>query len=117
MRFLVDTNLPPAVATWLVSEGHEASHTIDLGMAAAKDREIWDAAVASGSCIVTKDEDFVLLKAFDPRGQRSLEDSAACKRLNRPMSEEPIHDFATSGTSRRSARPRARSLRRRQRPR
>lgn len=63
MRYLVDTNLPPARAEWLVSEGHEALHARDLGMAEAKDRVIWNEARASGSCIVTKDEDFVLLRA------------------------------------------------------
>ncbi len=63
MRFLVDTNLPPALATWLVTQGHEAQHTSDFGMEAAKDRSIWDHAKASGACIVTKDEDFVLLRA------------------------------------------------------
>jgi predicted nuclease of predicted toxin-antitoxin system len=68
MRFLVDTNLPPALAEWLVSEGYEALHTRDLGMAAAKDREIWAEALASGSCIVTKDEDFVLLRAGKGEG-------------------------------------------------
>ena len=68
MRFLVDTNLPPSFAAWLVSQGHEAQHTIDLGMAAAKDRVIWDHAVASGAAIVTKDEDFVLLKTVEPDG-------------------------------------------------
>lgn len=68
MRFLVDTNLPPALAEWLVSQGHEAHHTHDIGMAAAKDRAIWDHAEATNACIVTKDEDFILLKAVRPGG-------------------------------------------------
>ena len=57
MKFLVDANLPPALAQWLVSEGHEARHVADLGMQAAADREIWQHARDSGACIVTKDED------------------------------------------------------------
>jgi predicted nuclease of predicted toxin-antitoxin system len=68
MRFLIDTNLPPALAEWLISEGHEAQHTSDIGMTAAKDRAIWDHAHSTGACIVTKDEDFVLLKASRPDG-------------------------------------------------
>lgn len=68
MRFLVDANLPLAVAEWLVSQGHEAQHVHDLGMAAAKDSAIWDHALATGACIVTKDEDFVLIKAAKPGG-------------------------------------------------
>lgn len=68
MRFLVDANLPPALAELLTSLGHEAQHAHDLGMATAKDRAIWDHAVATAACIVTKDEDFVLLKAAKPGG-------------------------------------------------
>lgn len=68
MKFLVDANLPPALAQWLASEGHEAQHVADLGMQASADREIWQHARDSGACIVTKDEDFVLLQALDRAG-------------------------------------------------
>lgn len=68
MRFLVDTNLPPAVARLLVSLGHDARHTSDLGLERAKDRDIWLRAKSDRCCIVTKDEDFVLLKSSDAGG-------------------------------------------------
>jgi predicted nuclease of predicted toxin-antitoxin system len=68
VKFLVDANLPPALAQWLVSEGHEALHVADLGMQAMADREIWQHARDSDACIVTKDEDFVLLQALDRAG-------------------------------------------------
>jgi predicted nuclease of predicted toxin-antitoxin system len=68
VKFLVDANLPPALAQWLASEGHEAQHVADLDMQAAADREIWQRARDSGACIVTKDEDFVLLQALDRAG-------------------------------------------------
>ncbi|MGI3899183.1 MAG: DUF5615 family PIN-like protein [Janthinobacterium lividum] len=58
MRFLVDAQLPPALARWLYAEGHAAAHVGDLGMGAASDRAIWDHARASGAAIITKDEDF-----------------------------------------------------------
>jgi predicted nuclease of predicted toxin-antitoxin system len=32
MRFLVDAQLPPALARHLVAAGHEAQHVADLGM-------------------------------------------------------------------------------------
>jgi predicted nuclease of predicted toxin-antitoxin system len=68
MRFLVDTNLPPTVATLITSLGHDAQHTSDVRLERARDREIWQHAKANNLCIVTKDEDFVLLKTSDPGG-------------------------------------------------
>lgn len=35
MRFLVDAQLPPALARWIAAQGHEARHVADLGMAGA----------------------------------------------------------------------------------
>lgn len=37
MRFLVDAQLPPTLARWLVSEGLEAEHVIDCGLEAVDD--------------------------------------------------------------------------------
>jgi predicted nuclease of predicted toxin-antitoxin system len=68
VKFLVDANLPPALVRWLSAEGHEAHHVGDLGMNTASDRAIWERAREIGACIVTKDEDFVLLNALDRAG-------------------------------------------------
>ena len=68
MRFLVDANLPPALARWLVSEGHDAEHVSDLGMEQRSDRDIWAYARERDACVVTKDEDFILLQALDREG-------------------------------------------------
>ncbi len=61
MRFLVDAQLPPALARWLVSQGHEAEHVADVEMTAAPDSEIWDHAKKTDAIIITKDEDFSIL--------------------------------------------------------
>jgi predicted nuclease of predicted toxin-antitoxin system len=68
MRFLVDAQLPPALARWLAANGHEAAHVGDLGMQAASDAAIWDHALASSSAIVTKDEDFAQRKVLADNG-------------------------------------------------
>lgn len=68
MKFLVDANLPPALARWLASEGHEAHHVGDFGIEAMSDRAIWTRARELDACIVTKDEDFILLQALDRAG-------------------------------------------------
>lgn len=60
MRFLVDAQLPVALARWLVSKGHPSEHVADCGLLAADDSRIWKFAAESSLTIVTKDEDFVL---------------------------------------------------------
>ena len=58
MKFLVDAQLPPALAVWLQEAGHEAEHVEDVGLREANDGAIWAHALQSGAIIVTKDEDF-----------------------------------------------------------
>jgi predicted nuclease of predicted toxin-antitoxin system len=57
-QFLVDAQLPPALARWLGERGHTSEHVFDLGMASADDRDIWAYAAQVGAVIVTKDEEF-----------------------------------------------------------
>lgn len=74
MNFLIDAQLPPALARWLADQGHEALHVFDLGLHAAADTQIWEFARNEGAqmvigrrflwdgeeaVIISKDEDFV----------------------------------------------------------
>ena len=61
MRFLIDAQLPPALARFLADQGHEAEHVFDIGMNNAEDADIWTYAQTNDAVIVTKDEDFVNL--------------------------------------------------------
>ena len=67
-RFLVDAQLPPLLARHLANSGHEAEHVVDVGLSAARDRDIWDYALAHGAVLITKDEDFVTMRALNARG-------------------------------------------------
>ncbi len=58
MKFLIDAQLPPALARLLASCGHEAEHVSDIGLRDAEDATIWDRALAQGAILITKDEDF-----------------------------------------------------------
>ena len=58
MLFLVDDQLPPALARFLSDEGHSAEHTADVGLRGAPDDVVWDYANLNGAVIVTKDRDF-----------------------------------------------------------
>lgn len=58
MRFLVDVNLPPRLARWLSSRGHEARHLVDLNLLTATDTGIWDRGKNEEEIIVSRDNDF-----------------------------------------------------------
>lgn len=48
------------MAEALRQAGCEAVHVIDLGLQAATDEQIWDAAISRSAVLVTKDRDFAL---------------------------------------------------------
>lgn len=58
MKFLVDAQLPPALARWIDGQGHLATHVFDIGFERAKDHPIWEYALNENAVIITKDEDF-----------------------------------------------------------
>jgi predicted nuclease of predicted toxin-antitoxin system len=58
MRFLLDMNLPPAVAEWLQSKGHDAVHIREIGLGHLPDREVFARAAEEGWIVVTFDLDF-----------------------------------------------------------
>ena len=59
MNFLIDAQLPPALARWISSQGHQATHVFDIGLQSADDPGIWERARNANTVIVSKDEDFV----------------------------------------------------------
>ncbi|MGE5505999.1 MAG: DUF5615 family PIN-like protein [Actinomycetota bacterium] len=59
MKFLIDAQLPPALARAIGDIGHDAVHVADIGLQAATDRAVWQEAASQGRIIITKDEDFV----------------------------------------------------------
>jgi predicted nuclease of predicted toxin-antitoxin system len=58
VRWIVDAQLPPALADLLRQRGHEAQHVEDAGLRHAEDDAIWQHALEHGAVIVAKDEDF-----------------------------------------------------------
>ena len=72
MHFLIDAQLPPALARWLSANGHEAQHVMDLDMMSATDQEIWTKAEQQNAIIITKDEDFVVLRNTTEESQPAV---------------------------------------------
>lgn len=67
MQFLVDAQLPPALARLLRDHGHVAEHVNEIGPGDAPDRDLWRYALDNTAVIITKDEDFSLM--FAMRGE------------------------------------------------
>ena len=67
-HFLIDAQLPPALARRLTALGHIAEHVDDVGLTSASDRRIWDYALEHAAIIVTNNEDFPLRKGLEPSG-------------------------------------------------
>jgi predicted nuclease of predicted toxin-antitoxin system len=44
------------------------THVADIGLASASDSVIWSHAATIGAVLITKDEDFVMLRALDNNG-------------------------------------------------
>ena len=58
MKFLVDNQLPLALAKYLQKRGFDCEHVLDVGLAECLDSEICRYAETHDQIIVSKDEDF-----------------------------------------------------------
>ena len=68
MKYLIDNQLPPALAQHLRANGLESMHVADVALDQETDRQIWQFAAVNGYVIVSKDDDFLLLAGADPKG-------------------------------------------------
>jgi len=59
VRFLVDEQLPIALAHWIADRGYVAEHVSEVGLSMQPDHTIVRHAACTRAVIVTKDEDFV----------------------------------------------------------
>ena len=66
MRFIVDAQLPPAVARWLGDQGLAAKSVRELGLRDSDDGSIWNFALTDDWIVITKDEDFVVRCITNP---------------------------------------------------
>lgn len=88
MRFLIDQNRSPRLAELLRGAGHDAGHTLDLGLEAAEDDTLLHLAIDQSRIVVSGDTDFGTLLAatnedapsvilFRGRHYRAAEEQAA----------------------------------------
>lgn len=58
MKFLVDNQLPAALARWLSARGEDAIHVLDVTLDHSQDAEVWSRAGLEARIVISKDEDF-----------------------------------------------------------
>ena len=58
MRYLIDNQLPTALARFLSDMGVSCTHVLDVGLGQASDIEIWRYAAEHEMVLISKDEDF-----------------------------------------------------------
>jgi predicted nuclease of predicted toxin-antitoxin system len=87
MRFLVDNNLSPAVATGLHAAGHDTAHVRDYGLAAATDDVVLERAEQERRTLISADTDFgALLAASGATGPSVL----LVRRINGRRAEQIV---------------------------
>ncbi|MFZ0590301.1 MAG: DUF5615 family PIN-like protein [Bryobacteraceae bacterium] len=82
MKFLVDNQLPPALASFISKYlGAEALHVADVRLQEASDLEVWNYASAQGLILISKDEDFLNLLSKSPTAKLLWVRLGNCRRL------------------------------------
>ena len=61
LRFLIDNQLPVALAQFLIGRGFNAQHVRDLGLGSVDDAAIASHAREHDVIVISKDEDFVII--------------------------------------------------------
>lgn len=72
MKFLIDQNRSPRLAELLCGDGHDAVHTLQLGLERAPDEELIEVAALQERIIVSGDTDFGALLALRDRRSPSV---------------------------------------------
>lgn len=73
MKFLIDAHFPKKLASWLVENGEDAIHTLDMPKKNnTSDIEIIEKAEEESRIIITKDSDFIQFRIVMEKPDRLL---------------------------------------------
>jgi predicted nuclease of predicted toxin-antitoxin system len=79
--FLIDNQLPPALARFIEAElGCQVRHVADVRLRDASDAAVWQYASANGFVFVSKDEDFRHVALTDSNARLIWVRVANCRR-------------------------------------
>jgi predicted nuclease of predicted toxin-antitoxin system len=118
VKLLFDANLSPEVARQLREAGHDTAHVADIGLLAAPDPEILQAAADQDRVLVTADADFGALLALGSLPTPSVvllrsadhmrpTEQAALLAANLPAIAEALSEGAIASLSRERLRVRS----------
>lgn len=94
MRFLVDNNLSPRLASLLTGAGHDAVHIRDIADPSCSDESVFDLAAATDRVILAQDTDFGTILA-----RRSVSRLSVVLFRRRSKSTESVFEVLTSNLS------------------
>jgi len=83
VKFLVDENLSPRLASLLVDAGHDADHVARVGLAASDDATLMEFAESTNAVIISADTD------FSPLLSRTTRTSPSVVLFRRPADRRP----------------------------
>jgi predicted nuclease of predicted toxin-antitoxin system len=82
VKFLVDNQLPPALARFIAEDLRvEALHVVDVGLRDGTDDEIWVYASENDFVLFSKDDDFVTLYSKTPSARLLWVRIGNCRRI------------------------------------
>jgi len=83
VKFLVDNQLPPALARFISQDLHgEALHVSDIGLRCGSDAEVWTFAAENDLVLISKDEDFAALYSKKPSARLLWVRVGNCRRVS-----------------------------------
>jgi len=62
VKFLIDNQLPAALARFLAARGTDCMHVLDMELGESTDAAIWEYASRNECVVISKDEDFLYLR-------------------------------------------------------
>jgi predicted nuclease of predicted toxin-antitoxin system len=82
LKFLIDNQLPPALARFVQSEFEKSAvHGADIGLRDASDAEVWSYASANNLILISKDEDFANMVLIRPTAKLIWVRIGNCRRV------------------------------------
>ncbi len=72
MKFKLDENLSPQIASIFKEHGYEASTALEQGLCSCSDNQIFEVCQKEQYCLITLDKDFANILNFSPQSSHGI---------------------------------------------